>query len=429
MEVFIALISYSLLLIFGVVLSVDFAGVEKTKRNKRVTTILTCTLLVTQVVSRYTIGFENTTKVYPLISHLPIALTIMFYFKRGWLTAMVSVCSAYLCCQTPRWFGMLAVAIWDTRLSGLIVDALCILPALFLLERYVVPPAARLISQNKKMLLLFGVIPVLFYAFDYFATVYTTVLYDGIKIAVEFMPSTVSLFYFAFIILYDNERQQRSKAETEAILMRYQAEEAKHQITMLYTSQEQAASYRHDLRHHLSLLGSFADSGDMERIKSYITMAHGELDAITPKNFCINQTVNLILSAFDNKAKEKGISLSVNAQLPKKLSIPDTELCAVLSNGLENALRATLQIEDSTRRVIRVTCSLHRYNLLIMMENPYVGEICMENDIPTNQQEGHGFGCRSMVAIAEKRNGHCIFKTKQNTFILQVVIPLEKVKA
>jgi len=66
--------------------------------------------------------------------------------------------------------------------------------------------------------------------------------------------------------------------------------------------------------------------------------------------FCENETVNLILSSYAGKAKQSDITFSIDARLPDTLLLSDTELCSILSNALDNALRACKQIPDIRER-------------------------------------------------------------------------------
>ena len=64
--------------------------------------------------------------------------------------------------------------------------------------------------------------------------------------------------------------------------------------------------------------------------------------------------------------------------------------------------------------------------LLLEIVNTYTGKLKMKDDMPTTEEDSHGYGCRSMRAIAEKRNGFCTFKAQDGVFTLRVVLPMEK---
>ena len=89
-------------------------------------------------------------------------------------------------------------------------------------------------------------------------------------------------------------------------------------------------------------------------------------------------------------------------------SISDTELCSILSNGLENALHAVSELETALKWT-ELYCGIQANKLLIEIKNPYVGEIAMRDGLPISNREGHGYGCRSIQTIAEQNGGAFLF--------------------
>jgi two-component system sensor histidine kinase AgrC len=139
----------------------------------------------------------------------------------------------------------------------------------------------------------------------------------------------------AYVLILDIAKYAREKEALQGAKMALSLllESADQQLAALRASQEQAVVYRHDLRHHLALIGGYLADGDLAKATQYVRLAQADIEAITPNRYCENSTVNIILSYFATKAKKKGVQFSVDAQLPKTLSISETELCALLSNG------------------------------------------------------------------------------------------------
>lgn len=183
--------------------------------------------------------------------------------------------------------------------------------------------------------------------------------------------------------------------------------------------QENAAAYRHDLRHHLALLQSMAADERLEDIKDYLLTAQSDIDNITPLHFCNNETVNLILSAFASKAKKAGIQLVVEARLPDSLPFSDTELCSLLSNALENAIQACERIEYRNQRLIKLRLFSKNNKLCLDIRNRYEAEPVFSQGLPLSKLQGHGYGTKSMAHIVEKHGGVFQFSTKDGWFIFQ----------
>lgn len=349
---------------------------------------------------------------------------LMVFLKRPWLVSAVSVLTAYLCCQVPRWMGSLLGAVFGSKLAEHISYIAAVLLAYYLFRKYVAGVLLQLMEKSTKTCLQLGVVPLFYYIFDYITTIYTDLLYQGVQGAVQFMPSVLSVAYFVFIVLYYIEMQKQARAQEERDMLAAQLHGAHMELVSLRQMQEMAAAYRHDMRHHIAMLQGMASEGNLDKIKNYLKVAQSDIEAITPVRFCENETVNLILSTFYNKAKQAGVTMAVDAKLPEYVPLSDTELCSLLSNGLENAVFAAAACPEPERRTVSVKVMIHRNNLLILIENSYADKIVIKSGLPQSSHEGHGYGTRSISAIADAHGGQAIFSTEHGVFTLKIMLPL-----
>lgn len=421
-ETVIGLIRFGVSLLFGVAVSVLFAGIEPTRKNRLTLGFISTFFLFVQLVSWRLLGLDLTSKLYPLIIHLPLIFVFSLYYKCPWLISIVSVLTGYLCCQVPRWIGFLAGAAFGSRVAdhGFYIAAMFL--AYYFLKRYVSGSVRQLMVRSDKTCLLLGGIPFFYYMFDYFTTIYTDVLYRGTKWALQLMPSIVSVFYFVFIILYYIETQKEADFQRERDMLATQFRHAQTEFASLREIQKSAAAYRHDMRHHFALLQSLASSGRIEEINEYLQTAQSDMDSITPIRFCENETINLILSSFAAKAKQSDIIFQVDTKLPDTLPLSDTELCSLFSNALENAIYACQNITDSTKRCIKLHMFSKNNKLCIDIRNSYQTEPVFKNGSLVSTEPGHGFGTKSMAYIVESHGGICQFTVKDGWFVFQATI-------
>ena len=356
---------------------------------------------------------------FSLVFGITVTVIFSLYYKRPWLISAVSVLSGYLCCQAPRWISFLAGAVLGSNLADHVIYIGAIFLFYYFLKRYVSGSVRQVIEVSIRSCLFLGGVPLFYYLFDYTTTIYTDIFYSGTKWAVQFMPSTVSIFYFVFVILYYTETQNQAALQGERNMLDVQFKQAQAEFSTLRQMQQNAASYRHDMRHHFSLLQGMASNGHLEEIKEYLQTAQSDMDAITPIRVCENETVNLILSAFAGKAKQMDIRLSIEAKLPDTLPFSDTELCSLLSNALENSFHACEQLADSNKRIIRLRMYSKNTKLCIDICNSYQYELIFHQGLPVSTEQGHGFGTKSMVHIVEKHGGVYQFSVKNGWFILQ----------
>lgn len=425
-QMLLGLFCYGLILLFGVAVSAAFTTERRSRRDLIALVIFSIFAILLQLVSWLIFGLERTKQLYPLIVHLPLVIFLATCFQRPWFQAVTGVCSAYLCLQIPRWISLVVQAIFQAIPAYYITY----IPAIFLthyaLRRYVAGPVFRLTSQSTRSCLLLGAVPLFYYLFDYSTTVYTQWLYTGAVVAVQFIPSVVAMFYFVFVVIYYGETQKQAATQRERDQMEAQFKQAKTALDALRQSEEQTRRYRHDMRHHFSLLQALAAEGDVAQIADYLHAAQSDLDSFTPTRYCENETANLLLSSFQAKAAQAGVTLTVEANLPVDLPLCTTELCSLLSNSLENAITAAAKVSAPIKKAVALRAAVYQEKLLLSVENPYVGEIVLKDGLPQSTREGHGYGTRSIAAIAQAHGGHALFTARDGVFALKVMLPLER---
>lgn len=280
-------------------------------------------------------------------------------------------------------------------------------------------------NYNNSSFVKLSLLPLTYYIANYWLGLYNFTTIRSVEVIILRVVFFV-IALIAYVLIFDITKTTYEKETLQGaqMVLSLMLESANQQLSALQTTQKQAAVYRHDMRHHLALIGSYLNGGETEKARNYIRLVEYDIEAITPKRYCENNAVNLILSYFDIKAKNNGVQFSVDAQLSHDISIPDTELCTLLSNGLENAIKASSKVIDENFRKVKIYCHIHKNNLLIYIENSFSGDVTMENGFPHSIQEGHGFGTKSMAMIAEKYNGYCSFEITGEIFMLRIVLPL-----
>jgi two-component system sensor histidine kinase AgrC len=413
---------YFIALLFGTAVALDLAGMVGSQKNYIALWGLTIILFILQIVSLWLWGMDVTIKIYPLLSHLPVTIFIAFYLKQSWLISLTSMFVSFLCCQPPRWIGTVAGEVFDSASMNHLGYIAAAFLMYYLLKKYAVKSIRHLMERSIKSCLLFAAMPAFYYLFDYATTVYTDFMYSGARVAVQFMPFVTSAFYFIFVLFYYEETQKEASIQRDRDMLERQFRQAQTEFASMRQLQQNAATYRHDMRHHFALLQSLAAEGRIDEIKKYLRTAQSDIDDITPVRFCENETVNLILSAFTTKAKQSEIILTIEAKLPNSLTFSDTELCSLLSNALENAIHACEDISNSNERYIKLGIYSKNNKLCIDIRNNYHTEPIFYQDFPVSKKEGHGFGTKNMAHIVEKHGGVYQFSVKNGWFIFQATI-------
>ena len=258
--------NYGLVLLYGLVLDVAIAGGCETAKQRRVILWLCPAFLLIQLLGWLVLGESGVKQIYPIIVHLPLALILVTVLKRSWGVAIVSTCTAYLCCQPPRWGSIAIEALTHSAVAADIVYILLIAGMFWLLRRYFVAAAYSTMTYSRWALLLFGSLPCTYYIFDYATTVYSDALYSGIQALNEFLPTVLITFYILFLPAFYIETQKRSSAEMQRSLLEVELKQSQQEMDAMRASEMQTAVYQHDMRHHLNMIGGLLAAGQPQRV-------------------------------------------------------------------------------------------------------------------------------------------------------------------
>lgn len=409
--------------VFGSILSASFCNVLVTRRNHCIFWGGMVLLMLVQGWAYIWGGAEFFRNIYPLVMHLPLVL-LLYILSRRLLWSIVSVLTAYLCCQLRRWIALLAMAVFSGEsLMQDVVELIVTIPLLLLLLRFAAPAVRQLSGNPARTQLKFGVIPALYYGFDYLTRVYTNLLQSGNPAAAEFMPFVCCMAYLVFILYHSNKRQMEIQLQQVQKSLNLQLKQAVREIDALRESQAMASRYRHDLRHHLQYLATCLENGQTDQAQNYIFGICEEINAQNVRRYCENEAANLILSAFAGRAERAGISMNVQGALPAFILVSDSDLCVLLSNALENALYACQPIAAAgTSCDIDVQVYDRNGKLFLQVTNPYQNTVHFENDVPVSDRPGHGIGVQSICAIVERYGGIYSFLVQDGRFVLRLSI-------
>ena len=415
------IIYYIYILLFAVYICMKIGCGTIGAGQWRVYAVACPTLLLIQGICLQVFGMDRLWMIYPLITHLPMALGLIFLLKVRWDRAILSVIISYSLCQLTRWIGLVLDHFVLSNAAGLLIHIALSQLVLILLARYCLPSVHKAITGMQKPLLSFGMLPLVYYLFEYFM-LFTGRKYSEILAISEMIPTSLVLFFILFALVYQREMEKRMHAEALAGALEGRLSNIAQEIEALRMVEEKTAVHRHDLRHHLMMIDSLLASGNPAQATDYIREITRGIDEITPVRYSENEVINLLLGAFNAKAKKIGANIQAKVWLPAQLQIPDTELCTMLSNGLENALEAVGRLPGD--RNIGFFCGIMQGKLLIEIKNPYSGEIIMEKGIPVSPNREHSYGCRSIHSIVCKHRGICTFAAEEGVFTLRIVLPI-----
>ena len=408
-------------LLFGVYISAAFLGILMNRRNILILLAFSACVGAVNAAVFALFGAAFTEKIYPLIIHIPLVLFLTLFYKYKAILCALSVLTAYLCCQISNWIGLLFLTITHLEWVYYIARIATTITVFIVLIMFVSEATAQLMQKPTKTLLIFGMLPFIYYLFDYSAGVYTSLLYSGTEVIVEFLAFAICVFYIIFLLVYFKQYEEKQEAEQRNRLIKMQRTQSEKEIEAIKRSEYAISILRHDMRHFLLNISAYIDNNEIDKAKEYINEIISSTNQTATQKYCKNEIVNMILSSHENKIRENDIHFQHSIQLPQELPISDVNLTSILSNALENAILAVLPLEKE-RREIKLDLHMNDHKLLISIKNTFAQMPEIADGLPKSSTPGHGLGTQSIRYVTEKLNGNCQFMIKDQWFILRVII-------
>lgn len=426
MQYILGIILYGILLSFGIIMSAAFSGVDMKKKYQSL--ILFCVLFnVFQLTCFLLTDYTFTEKIYPLLTHLPLVLILIFYYKRTIFQAVYAVTTAYLCCQISEWIGILGFEVFDSKIVYFAVRSVALIIIGILLCKYIAPVIAAIVSTSGTPIYMFGILPFIYYVFDYGSVVYGNFLYGGTQSAYEFLPFLMCLGYLFFCIIFFREYEQKHRLEEYQRIMEIQLTQSIKDIEAIRRSTYETAILRHDMRHFLGNILTYTENGNIESACKAIKETMKIVESTSVTRFCSSELVNTVLSYYKQKMDNRRIRFEATVNIGSDLPCTEMEFTSILANGLENAIHAAAEIsedskENREKRVIFLDLKMNGERLLLSIKNPCVSEIIWADGMPQSDKEGHGMGTQSIKYMTEKLHGNCQFEEKDGWFVLRVIL-------
>jgi two-component system sensor histidine kinase AgrC len=416
-------LDYFSVLIYGVLIMFFFLDIKINRKNML---FLSCYVLLSgflQFELYYVFGSKFIEKSYPLLIHLPVVIFFYYIFKKRLNLVLFALFTSYIFTAPRRWIGQVVSLLFNNDPTVLIIaKVIASVMLLFVIYKYLCPYVNRILKYSSSRITLLTVVPAISYCIAYATTVYTDALYHSNMLVVGLFSVGFNSVFYLFIIAYSIEMDKNFASQIEQTILEMQRDTTLIQIEEYKKSQQQGAIYRHDLRHHLQYLSTCIAENHTDEALAYITKVDTDVAAILVKQYCENTSVNLILSAYATKAKNNNIDIEVYAVVPMVISMHFTDICVILSNGIENAIHACNKIENESNRKIRVSCKFENKKLLLEICNNFDGEIQFEGDIPISTEQNHGLGVKSIIACVKKYQGLYSFTEENGIFTMRGIL-------
>lgn len=234
------------------------------------------------------------------------------------------------------------------------------------------------------------------------------------------MLINITTFYLCDKIIVSAENK------TKMLLTLQQNVYYEKQLELMKSSMVGIKILRHDLKNQLSAIQSIAKSGDIHSLNNHIETLIGtsELTKIFANSGNVN--IDSILNFKIFEAEQSGIQTSLFLNIPDTVEMSSVDLCTILGNLIDNAVRATGKLDKENRKM-SIALRYDKKRLIITISNTFNGVIIYEGDKIASSHENkpeHGLGLLSVKNTVERCEGVMDIEHTTDTFTVTVIIPV-----
>lgn len=224
------------------------------------------------------------------------------------------------------------------------------------------------------------------------------------------------LVHIGIVQMFNDQVVQRQSSRFRAQLEQQRAEA----LLDSYTAQRQLT---HEFTNHMAALAALLSQNDLTGAQQYIASVSKAVEAGTTIMDTHNPLLDSILSKKYEEAAEKGVDVYFDLCNLKALPFDSTDMVIVLSNLLDNAIRAAAGALPP-EVYVRIRKTQDEY--LISVRNRVQEDMEIEEGaLPrsTKKENGHGMGLVNVQEVLEKYEGEYTVSCRDKWFRFTCSLP------
>ncbi len=239
-----------------------------------------------------------------------------------------------------------------------------------------------------------------------------TVIVAAILLVINFL-----VFYFF------DEISTAYKYRYEASLLQRQNEIQLANYTEISRNYQESQKIIHDIKKHLYTMSQLANI-DREKADNYRKIIENSIDSLVFGFNCTNQILSIVMSQKISVAESENIKVKTDVEDLSLDFIDDIDITAIFANLWDNAIEACA-LTSVNERFIDFSMSQVNGFIIINIQNSCDNDPVSKNGRFVSTKKNHkGIGLSIVSTAVEKYNGLFITDYQNNTFTVEITIPV-----
>ena len=196
------------------------------------------------------------------------------------------------------------------------------------------------------------------------------------------------------------------------------------QYQQFKVNNEQMQQVYHDIKHLINYIRSVSDS---QRYEKELRSVEQTVSNFETQYDTGNPVLDVVLSSKKMMCRSALITMECYMDAREMDFLDTAQICTIFGNALDNAIEYESRIEETEKRLIKVSVFSENHFLVIKISNYCEETILKSLEDPETTKENpeiHGYGIKGIRLAVEKYEGHMTIKQENNWFIVSILIPI-----
>lgn len=219
--------------------------------------------------------------------------------------------------------------------------------------------------------------------------------------------------------------------EKQLIIENYSMQNYRRMLRLNEQNQEDLRKVRHDIKNHFACIGALLRDEKYKEACSYFDSLTETVMVPLEHIDCGNHCLNAILNLEAAKARTCGVKLDHRVIAAPELTIEENDLCAILTNLIDNAIEASARLHTQDA-MVEVGINQQDGCLYLCVVNPVPAQMSEKEllSLKTTKKDHtmHGYGHKIVDGLVEKYDGMLSRSICKGKYTVDVVLNLPQKK-
>lgn len=231
---------------------------------------------------------------------------------------------------------------------------------------------------------------------------------------------TFGLALCNIVIVIFMERLNIEKArQRDSLILHQQVAAEMNNIQALSQAYQEQRQLTHDFNNHMLAIEQLAEEGDLNKLTKYVAGISQRVAAVSTVVKSNNAIVDAVLNQKYLAAKNKGVQVEFLVGDLAGLPFADEDLVAVLSNLMDNAIKASAQAPEGQQQIRVKFTNDSESGVLLSVKNTTAGPVrVIDNEVVSESPRtlNHGYGINNIKNVLAAYNCEYLFSYENGWF-------------